>query len=164
MNSISNIIIHDYKCSEATIIDQRVTRHPHFIIIWYNIYLLDRFLMWIYNFPGNIFFFFGSFVMLSGTLLSSRCVFHAPEWKMEIITNYIINILCYTNCKQSTTVINYMCVCAHAPVIAETLAGFGDYIFFFIRRRWSLSFIYISSCAQNVFYLIFFFLPLTLFS
>jgi len=51
-----------------------------------------------------------------------------------------------------------VCMCVRiifAAVIVETPAGFGGNIFFTPRRRRSLSFIYISSHVQNVFYFYF---------
>jgi len=149
MISILNIIIHDCKtCSEATI-DQRVTRHPY-CIIWYNIYLLDRFLMEIYNFPPNIFsvplWCYPEYYILCDAFFMHP----SGKWKLLLTTSSI----CYTNCKQSTTVINYTCVCVCALLSSSKRPWASETAhFLYIRRRWSLSFIYISSRAQNVFFI-----------
>lgn len=88
---------------------------------------------------------------------SGRCVFHAAERKMEIITNYIINVLYkFQTIDCGDKLRTSVCLCARvifAAVIVETPAGFGGNIFFTPRRRRSLSFIYISSRAQNVYFI-----------
>lgn len=78
---------------------------------------------------------------------------------MEIITNYIINVLYkFQTIDYGDKLRASMCMCVRvifAAVIVETPAGFRGNIFFTPRRRWSLSFIYISSRTQRVYYFYF---------
>jgi len=85
---------------------------------------------------------------------SRLCVFHAPEWKMEIITNYIINML------HKLQTINFgdklhVCVCA-AIIVKRPRASVTTY-FLCPKTMIIIVYLYLIACTKRFFIFFIFF-------
>lgn len=97
-------------------------------------------------------FFFGSFVMLSRTLADYAFFMHpSGKWKLLLTTSSI----CYTNCKQSTTVINYTCVCALLPSSKRPRASVTTY-FLCPKTMIIIVYLYLIACTKRFLFFLFY--------